>query len=83
MPTFVEDGELVLKQGETRELKLWLLNSGSSPVEELWVVTGDEQEVWLGVEKDDLASKLSSSLLQHCAEWRYPSIVQDRDIEVN
>lgn len=64
MPTFVEDGELVLKQGETRELKLWVLNSGSCPVEELWVVTGDEQEVWLGVEKDDLATSSKTEILR-------------------
>ncbi|TEB39007.1 hypothetical protein FA13DRAFT_1724958 [Coprinellus micaceus] len=71
-PTFVDDGELVLKQGETCELKLWVLNSGTSPVKELWVVTGDEQEVWLGVEKEDVTTSSKTEILRSSNSLRPP-----------
>jgi hypothetical protein len=77
----VDDGELVLKQGETCELKLWVLNSGTSPVKELWVVTGDEQEVWLGVEKEDVTSTFSPGLCGPQAK-QSNSVVEDRNIKV-
>lgn len=53
VPSFVEDGQLVLKQGETRELKLWLWNAGTSPIEEIWIVTSGEQELWVGEKKEE------------------------------
>lgn len=71
----MDDGELALKQGETCELKLWVLNSGTSPVKELWVVTGDEQEVWLGVEKEDVTSTFPPGLCDAQAK-RSNSVVE-------
>lgn len=47
---FVFDEQLVLLQGEIKFLKLWLTNSGTNPISEVWMVSGAEDEVWVGPE---------------------------------
>ncbi|KAF6766545.1 ER-golgi trafficking TRAPP I complex 85 kDa subunit-domain-containing protein [Ephemerocybe angulata] len=61
--SFVEDGELTLMQGEIRELKLWFLNSGSNPVEEVWVVTGNDQEIWIGTKEEELTTSSRTEIV--------------------
>jgi hypothetical protein len=50
----VDDERLVLLQGENRSMKLWLTNSGSTPISEFWMVTGPDDEVWIGPAEDML-----------------------------
>ena len=57
VPSFAEDHPVILKQGETRELGLWLLNAGETAIQEIWVLAGSEHEVWLGNEGDDVTSE--------------------------
>ncbi|KAF8917701.1 ER-golgi trafficking TRAPP I complex 85 kDa subunit-domain-containing protein [Mucidula mucida] len=45
---FVDDGQLVLGQGETKALSLWFSNSGTSSVDEAWLVSGFEDQIWIG-----------------------------------
>ncbi|KAG6878643.1 hypothetical protein C0993_001166 [Termitomyces sp. T159_Od127] len=45
---FVDDEQLVLAQGERKELKLHLSNAGDRPIKEIWVVAGPDDEIWLG-----------------------------------
>ncbi|KAG6911541.1 hypothetical protein DXG01_011843 [Tephrocybe rancida] len=49
---FVDDEQLVLAQGERKELKLWLSNSGSRPIKELWMVAGPGDELWMGQDEE-------------------------------
>ncbi|RXW19510.1 hypothetical protein EST38_g6333 [Candolleomyces aberdarensis] len=63
-PSFVEEGPLILKQGETRELGLWLLNAGDTAVQEIWVLTGSEHEVWLGDETDDVTTSSKTEIIR-------------------
>ncbi|TFK56961.1 hypothetical protein OE88DRAFT_1715773 [Heliocybe sulcata] len=54
---FVDDGGLVMAQGECKRMKLWFSNSGTKPIRELWMVAGDEDELW--VETADAAESSS------------------------
>ncbi|KZT72776.1 hypothetical protein DAEQUDRAFT_749133 [Daedalea quercina L-15889] len=45
--SFVDDRHLILMEGEHRRLKLWMTNSGSQPINEVWMVSGREDELWL------------------------------------
>lgn len=44
---FVDDRHLILIEGEYKRLKLWMTNSGSKPIREIWMVPGREDELWL------------------------------------
>lgn len=57
---FADDTELVLKQGEIRELVVHLNNVGTAPVEEVWLVFGREEELWIGRNDGDITCKYSS-----------------------
>ena len=46
LASFVEDSHLHLIQGETKVMTLSLSNAGLAPVEEIWMVGGDN-EIWL------------------------------------
>ncbi|KAF9010359.1 hypothetical protein BDZ89DRAFT_996309 [Hymenopellis radicata] len=50
---FVDDGRLVLGQGETKALSLWFSNSGTSSVDEAWLVSGMEDQIWIGGVEND------------------------------
>ncbi|KAG6881835.1 hypothetical protein C0992_013366, partial [Termitomyces sp. T32_za158] len=64
---FVDDEQLVLAQGERKELNLWLFNAGDRPIREIWMVAGPEDEIWLGQDEgsddtsDDESRMLKSS----------------------
>ncbi|KDQ30937.1 hypothetical protein PLEOSDRAFT_1027421, partial [Pleurotus ostreatus PC15] len=54
---FVDDSRLVLSQGERKPMSLWFSNTGSTPVDEIWVVASPDDElifegVETGVEED-------------------------------
>ena len=42
---FVDDGRLVLYQGEWKEIKLWIVNAGTTNIDEMWMVAGPEDEL--------------------------------------
>lgn len=44
---FVDDRHLILLEGEYKRLRLWMTNSGSKPIREIWMVSGREDELWL------------------------------------
>jgi hypothetical protein len=46
--SFVDDGSLVLAQGELKPLCVWLSNEGAQHVAEVYLVPGREDHVWIG-----------------------------------
>ena len=44
---FVEDGRLVLAEGECKRVRLWLSNTGSETIGEMWLIAGAEDEFWI------------------------------------
>lgn len=50
---FVEDDPLDLAQGEWKEARLWVSNQGTREVDELWLVCGPEDEIWVSSEDTD------------------------------
>src|SRR5262245_60494973 len=56
---FVDDSRLVLVQGESRPMTLWLANAGTRPINEIWMIAGEDDEVW--VDSDD--SRVASGLI--------------------
>ena len=46
---FVDDRHLVLAQGECRSMSVVLKNTGKNKIDELWLVTQSQQEVWVDV----------------------------------
>jgi hypothetical protein len=57
--SYVEDEQLVLIQGENKLMRLWLTNTGSRPIGEVWMVAGAEDEIWIGA--------ADSTVMQDCA----------------
>lgn len=50
--SYIEDERLVLLQGENKSTRIWLMNAGSCPISEVWMVCGPDDEIWMG--SDDL-----------------------------
>ena len=46
--SFVEDSQVALIQGERKRLELWINNTGVEDVNEIWMVSGPENVVWIG-----------------------------------
>ena len=44
---FVDDRHLVLAQGEYKHQTMWLTNSGTRPVHEIWALGPEDEEVWI------------------------------------
>ncbi|CDO73209.1 hypothetical protein BN946_scf185007.g264 [Trametes cinnabarina] len=44
---FVDDRHMVLAQGEYKHQLVTLTNSGTRPISELWVLAGEEDELWI------------------------------------
>ncbi|CAA7259922.1 unnamed protein product [Cyclocybe aegerita] len=61
---FVDDGRLVLLQGENKTTRLWLTNAGSSPISEMWMVVGPDDEVLLGGEDELLECTTETEVFQ-------------------
>lgn len=56
LANFVEEGQLDFIQGERKQLRLWFSNVGSKPIDELWLLTSNEDHVWVGSENVDEAA---------------------------
>lgn len=52
-----DDRHSVLAQGEYKTLKLWLSNSGTRKISELWLVSGATDAIWIDVDEPVSASK--------------------------
>lgn len=52
--SYIEDGQLVLIQGENKSMRLLLTNAGSRPISEVWMVAGAEDEIWVGATDNDI-----------------------------
>ncbi|TFK30788.1 hypothetical protein FA15DRAFT_662838 [Coprinopsis marcescibilis] len=61
---FVDDRELVFKQGEIFELQISITNTGDRPVGELWFLSGGEQEVWVGSEDAPIYTSSDSEIVK-------------------
>jgi hypothetical protein len=48
--SFVDDERLTLAQGERRPMKLWISNTGTQPIKDVWMIAGPEDEVLLDTE---------------------------------
>lgn len=46
---YVDDDQLVLTQGENKSLRLRLSNIGPRPIGEIWMVSGVDDDVYVGV----------------------------------
>ncbi|KAI8981263.1 ER-golgi trafficking TRAPP I complex 85 kDa subunit-domain-containing protein [Trametes punicea] len=57
---FVDDRHLVLAQGEYKHQKVWLTNSGTRPISELWVLAGEEDEIWVDAGGGEMKESFSS-----------------------
>src|ERR1700709_1291632 len=44
---FVDDGQLVLAEGECKRMKLWMSNAGSRDIGEVWIVVGPGHQLWV------------------------------------
>ncbi|KAH9486608.1 hypothetical protein JR316_0000673 [Psilocybe cubensis] len=62
--TFVEDQRLVLLQGETKTIRLWLTNAGSKPISEVWMIAGADDEIWLGPNSGPENSSSETEIIQ-------------------
>lgn len=51
--SFVEDNQVALIQGERKRLELWINNTGVEDVNEVWMVSGPENVVWIAKPADD------------------------------
>ena len=60
LANFVDDSRLVLAQGECRRMHMWISNTGTRSVGEVWVVAGTDDEIWIDL---DLNSGMSSAQL--------------------
>ncbi|KAH9950452.1 ER-golgi trafficking TRAPP I complex 85 kDa subunit-domain-containing protein [Amylocystis lapponica] len=57
---FADDRHLMLAEGEYKRLELWLTNSGARGISELWMIAGEDDEIWLDI--DQANSPASSSI---------------------
>lgn len=67
---FADDRHLNLAQGEYKHQCVWLTNSGTRPIRELWVVTEQEDGIWFDGNGDGSAG----TLLPLCS-YRDPILV--------
>ncbi|KAJ7293446.1 ER-golgi trafficking TRAPP I complex 85 kDa subunit-domain-containing protein [Mycena rebaudengoi] len=50
---FVDDRRLVLGEGESKSMRMWFVNRGNKPIGQVWMVAGEEDEIWVGDHGDD------------------------------
>lgn len=58
---FMDERRLSLAQGERRLLNLWMSNTGVQDIEELWLVAGAEDELWVDLDGEPSSRSLVSS----------------------
>jgi hypothetical protein len=64
---FVDDSQLELLQGECKSMKLRLSNAGTQNIDDIWLVAGAEDHVWVDFDTNANASsaKLPSTEVLH------------------
>ncbi|KAF8167761.1 ER-golgi trafficking TRAPP I complex 85 kDa subunit-domain-containing protein [Crassisporium funariophilum] len=62
--SYIEDERLVLLQGENKATRLWLTNAGSKAIGEVWLVTGPEDEIWVGKDDDFVNTTATMEVIQ-------------------
>ncbi|CAL1695522.1 unnamed protein product [Somion occarium] len=82
---FVDDRRLVLAEGECKQMNIWLQNTGKQTINELWVLAGRDDELWVNVptEKhdDEPAKSYTEELLSdNSIEPRRPFRIPISDI---
>ncbi|KAI0800868.1 ER-golgi trafficking TRAPP I complex 85 kDa subunit-domain-containing protein [Fomes fomentarius] len=65
---FVDDRHLILVQGEYKQQRVWLTNSGTRPIRELWLLPGKDDELW--IDAGDSDADPSSSCPQKSETFR-------------
>ena len=60
--TFVDDRHLVLAEGERKQMNMWLHNTGTQTINEVWIVSGREDELWIEVTDQESSGNFSWSL---------------------
>ncbi|OBZ79321.1 hypothetical protein A0H81_00967 [Grifola frondosa] len=71
---FIDDRHLVLAQGEHKRQQLWLTNSGMRSIGELWVLAGEDDEIWVDIDQDSTAdSSEPPSILPSTSEVLHSS----------
>ncbi|KAI0830719.1 ER-golgi trafficking TRAPP I complex 85 kDa subunit-domain-containing protein [Trametes gibbosa] len=58
---FVDDSHLNLAQGEYKHQRVWLTNSGTRPIRDIWVIGGEQDELWFDACNVDNTTDPSSS----------------------
>lgn len=60
--TFVDDRHLILAEGERKQMNIWLHNTGTQTINEVWLIPGREDELWVEVpDSDDLSKFLGAT----------------------
>jgi trafficking protein particle complex subunit 8 len=67
---FEDEEPLTLVEGERRLFNLWISNTGVQDIEELWLVAGPDDELWI-----DLHEELSPSMFLFSCRSRAYTIV--------
>ncbi|KAI0686194.1 ER-golgi trafficking TRAPP I complex 85 kDa subunit-domain-containing protein [Earliella scabrosa] len=60
---FVDDRHLTLAQGKYKHQRVWLTNSETRSISELWLLTGEQDELW--VDTDDGSAVIPSRPERH------------------
>jgi trafficking protein particle complex subunit 8 len=63
---FSDDSRLVLYHGECRQMRIWFSNIGTREIGDIWLVSGQEDELWVEEAGDKLAGMHQVSLLPAC-----------------
>ncbi|KAF5375128.1 hypothetical protein D9758_000414 [Tetrapyrgos nigripes] len=50
LANFVDDRRLSISQGEDRQVRLWLSNTGEASIGEAWIIIGPEDDIWINDE---------------------------------
>jgi len=50
--TYIGGERLILLQGENKAIRFCLTNSGSKPINEVWMVSDIDDEIWIGIDDD-------------------------------
>jgi trafficking protein particle complex subunit 8 len=64
---FFDDSRLVLYHGECRPMGIWLSNTGTQAIGDIWLVSGEDDEFWIN-ETGDQDPGMSQTTLQSSGE---------------
>ncbi|KAH8102427.1 ER-golgi trafficking TRAPP I complex 85 kDa subunit-domain-containing protein [Cristinia sonorae] len=61
---FVDNRHLLLAEGECRQMTVRVLNSGKHPIAELWMVSGSDDELWIGGDEESTVASSETENFQ-------------------